>query len=164
MICRPSCVDSISERLTTNMRLILLITTIACVSCDAFKIPRTDGASGSGWNTPKDPVRRDEVPYQVAPPQNKINFTIGINTISFNQGGTPGLSTIAYSLEAAEGSPVQSSGTTSLINNATEKVSDPPFTLFVSILMNRRSSLPQLRCKIAISSHGLRFVICGRST
>jgi len=62
--------------------------------------------------------------YEAIPPTNRIDFTIGINTISFNQGGTPGLSSQDFTLEAAEGSPVQSSGTTSLINNATEKVRD----------------------------------------
>lgn len=51
-----------------------------------------------------------------------INFTIGLNVASFNQGGSPGLSTVPYSLEAADGAPPQSSGSTSLINNATEKV------------------------------------------
>ena len=73
------------------------------------------------------PLRRRDFRYEAVPPINRINFTIGINTISFNQGGTPGISTTAYSLEAAAGSPVQSSGTTSLINNATEKVRNLEF-------------------------------------
>lgn len=60
-----------------------------------------------------------------------INSTIGLNTQSFNQGGTPGLSTPVFSLEVANGAPPQSTGTTSLINNATEKVSFAEFEWLV---------------------------------